>query len=315
MAASHRVRVAQAAVAAVALAAAVGGEATVAKALSEGGLQRTAAERSAVAAPSADRGSVAADRDLLRAPLAKPLPKHPAGKPAGKPAAHPAAKPAKKPAGKPSAKPHAQAAVRDVPQRAVLLGLPARLSPDGAGIDVGYPDAPVVLTLFEDFRCSTTEAFEAAQGAKLAQLAAAHQVLVRYVLESSLDQRLPGPGALLATNAARAALAHGGFPEYHALLFANQPDESVDGFTEARLLQIASSVPKLRGTAFDAEAHDLWYRSWVGQAQTAYTDAKVHHGTPSMLLNGQEVDLGAQPQLLTDPAALAALVQQAAKPH
>ncbi|MFC1434841.1 DsbA family protein [Streptacidiphilus sp. N1-3] len=279
MAASPRVRVAKAAVAAVALAVAVGGEATVAKALSEGGLQRTTADRPAdqrMLAPAA------ASRSLSRAPLVK-------------------ASPVKAPL------------VKDVPQRKVLLGLPARLSPDGAGIDVGYADAPVVLTVFEDFRCSTTAAFEARQGAKLAAMAAAHQVLVRYVLESSLDQRLPGPGALLATNAARAALAHGGFPEYHALLFANQPDEYTDGFTEARLLQLASSVPHLRGPAFDAELHDLWYRSWVGQAQTAYTDAKVHHGTPSMLLNGQEVDLGAQPKLLTDPAALGALVQQAAK--
>ncbi|MHA6759214.1 DsbA family protein [Streptacidiphilus sp. PAMC 29251] len=272
MAASPRVRVAQAAVAAVALAVAVGGEATVAKALSEGGLQRPGAVRSSVQSAEQRMAPVAASRGLPRAPL-----------------------------------------VKDVAQRKILLGLPARLSPDGAGIDVGYADAPVTLTLFEDFRCSSTAAFETAQGAKLAALAAAHQVLVRYVLESSLDQRLPGPGALLATNAARAALAHGGFPEYHALLFANQPDEYTNGFTEARLLQLASSVPKLRGKAFDAELHDLWYRSWVGQAQTAYTDAHVHHGTPSMLLNGQEVDLGAQPRLLTDPAALGALVQQAAR--
>ncbi|MFC1416886.1 DsbA family protein [Streptacidiphilus cavernicola] len=301
MAASPRVRMAKAAVAAVALAVAVGGEATVAKALSEGG------QRGSSAVPAADRRPVpvAADRDLLRAPLVTPH-----GKQHAKPGAKPAAT---KPQARPQAKPHAQAAVADVAQRAVLLGLPARLSPDGAGIDVGYADAPTVLTLFEDFRCSTTAAFESAQGAELAKLAAAHTVLLRYVLESSLDQRLPGPGALMATNAARSALAHGGFPEYHALLFANQSDESVDGFTEARLLQLASAVPKLRGAAFDAEVHDLWYRSWVNQAQQAYTDAKVHHGTPSMLLDGQEVDLGAHPELLTDPAALAALVKGA--PH
>ena len=277
MAASPRVRMAKAAVAAVALAVAVGGEATVAKALSEGGLQRSTAPSFGPAAADRSMALVAADRDLLRAPLAA----------------------------------HTALPVTDVSQRKLLLGLPATLSPDGAGIDVGYADAPTTLTLFEDFRCSTTAAFEAAQGAGLAQLAADHKVLLRYVMESSLDQRLPGPGALLATNAARSALAHGGFPEYHALLFANQPDESVDGFTEARLLQLASSVPGLRGKAFDAEVHDLWYRSWVTQAQDAYTAAKVHHGTPSMLLDGTEVDLGAHPELLTSPAALAALVQQA----
>lgn len=272
MAASPRVRAAQAAVAVLALAVAVGGEATVAKALSEGGRQRAAAlgqagAWSAAARPAPD----AVSRGVGRAPL-----------------------------------------VRDVTQRKILLGLPARLSPDGAGIDVGYADAPVTLTLFEDVRCSQTAAFEAAQGAELAALAAGHHVLVRYVLESSLDQRLPGPGALFGTNAARAALAHGGFPEYHALLFANQPDEEENGFTEARLLQLGSAVPGVRGKAFDAEVHTLWYRDFVVRAQDAYTAAQVHHGTPSMLLNGQEVDLGAQPALLSNPAALGALVRQAA---
>ena len=273
MSVSPRVRVAQAAVAAVALAVAVGAEATVAKALSEGGRQRTVAGQSVLRPAAAEHlAADAVSRGAARAPL-----------------------------------------VRDVTQRKILLGLPARLSPDGAGIDVGYADAPVTLTLFEDFRCSETARFEAAQGAGLANLAARHTVLLRYVVESSLDQRLPGPGALLATNAARAALSHGGFPEYHALLFANQPDELDNGFTEPRLLQLASSVPKLRGAAFDAEVHRLWYRDWVDQAQSAYAAAQVHHGTPSMLLNGQEVDLGAQPQLLTDPAALNAFVQQAAQ--
>jgi protein-disulfide isomerase len=280
VAASPRARAAKAAVAAVALAVAVGGESTVAKALSQGGLQRVAAWQAAVR-PAAEEHALpaAASRDLFRVPLVKfrvPL-------------------------------------VKDVTQRKTLLGLPARLSSDGAGIDVGYADAPVTLTLFEDFRCSATADFEAAQGAGLAALAAAHKVLLRYVLESSLDERLPGPGALLATNAARSALAHGGFPEYHALLFANQPDEYTDGFTEARLLQLASSVPYLRGKAFDAEVHGLRYRSWVGQAQADYDAAGVHHGTPSMLLNGREVDLGVRLEPLRDPAALAALVQQSAQ--
>jgi hypothetical protein len=124
---------------------------------------------------------------------------------------------------------------------------------------------------------------------------------------------LPGPGALLATNAARAALAHGGFPLYHALLFANQPPEYSDGFTEDRLLEIASAVPGLRGAAFDNEVRSLAYRGWVAQAQQAYTNAGVHFGTPSMLLNGSEVDLGAHPELLTQPEALQSFVRAAAE--
>jgi hypothetical protein len=266
VAASTRARVARAAVAAVALAVAVGGEASVGKALSEGGRQRFVA-----ATTGYDRSDpLTASRGV-----------------------------------------HRPALIVDVPQRKILSGLPARLAPDGAGVDVGYADAPVVLTLFEDFRCSSTRGFERRQGAELAGLAARHQVLLRYVMESSLDQRLPGPGALLATNAARAALSRGAFPLFHALLFANQPDEYVDGFTVPRLLAIAGSVPHLRGRAFDTEVRTVWYRDWVNAAQAEYNDAHVHHGTPSMLLDGVEVDLGAQPALLSDPKALGAFVAQA----
>ncbi|QMU75946.1 thioredoxin domain-containing protein [Streptacidiphilus sp. PB12-B1b] len=269
MVAVHRAQVVRVAVAVVALAAAVGGESSVGRALAEGGVQR-AAFTAPASGPLAAPGP-AADVDAWESPVA------------------------------------------DVPQRAALLGLPAVLSADGSAVEVGYRDAPAVLTLFEDFRCSTTQGFESAQGRTLADLAAAHRVLIRYVLESSLDERLPGPGAQLATNAARAALAHGRFPLYHALLFANQPPEDVDGFTEGRLLELASAVPGLRSAAFDSEVHRLWYRQWVVRAQQAYDRAGVHFGTPSMLLDGREVDLGARPQLLTDPAALQSLVRSAAE--
>ena len=279
MVALHRAQVVRIAVAVAALAAAVGGEARVGRALAEGGVQRAAFSAAARPAAHAVVARTAA---------------HTVARVTGKTGAY-------------------RSELADVPQRQLLLGLPAALGADGTAIEVGYQDAPVTLTVFEDFRCSTTRGFEEAQGPTLAALAADHRVLVRYVLESSLDQRLPGPGALLATNAARAALAHGGFPLYHALLFANQPAEDTDGFTEQRLLDIASAVPGLRGEMFDTEVHSLFYRQWVDRSQQAYNDAGVHFGTPSMLLNGTEVDLGAHPELLSQPSALQSFVRGAAE--
>ncbi|MEY9874899.1 protein-disulfide isomerase [Streptacidiphilus sp. MAP12-33] len=199
-----------------------------------------------------------------------------------------------------------------VPDRSVALALPARLDPDGVTIDVGYPDAPVQLTLFEDYRCSSTAAFEKIQGPMLRSLIARHRVLVHYVIESSLDERLPGPGAVAAADAARAALAHGRFALLHALLLANQGPEEADGFTTGRLLALAATVPGLRSVAFDAEVRTLYWKPWIDAAQHLYDTAGVHHGTPSMLLFGQEVDLWAHPELLDDPAALQRFVENAA---
>ncbi|RAG84488.1 hypothetical protein DN069_16710 [Streptacidiphilus pinicola] len=223
------------------------------------------------------------------------------------------AKPQPRPAqSKPQTKPQAGPVFADVPDRAVALGLPARLDADGVSIDVGYADAPVQLTLFEDYRCSETANFEARQGSMLRSLIARHRVLVHYVMESSLDERLPGPGAVSAADAARAALAHGEFPLFHALLLANQGPEEVDGFTTDRLLALAARVPGLRSAAFDSEVRTLYWRPWVDAAQHLYDTAGVHHGTPSMLLNGGEVDLWAHPELLDDPSALQRFVENAA---
>ncbi|MEY9843430.1 protein-disulfide isomerase [Streptacidiphilus sp. BW17] len=230
----------------------------------------------------------------------------------GRPSAKPKPQPVARPVAKPVAKPQPGQAVRDIADRTVALGLPARLDDDGTSIDVGYADAPVQLTLFEDYRCDNTGPFENLQGPTLRMLMAHHQLLVHYVIESSLDERLPGPGAVLAADAARAALAHGGFPLFHALLYVNQPAEEVDGFTPVRLLDIASQVPGLRSAAFDAEVRTLYWKPWVDAAQHLYDTSGVHHGTPSMLLDGTEVDLWAHPELLNDPGALQRFVENAA---
>ena len=301
MAVSHRAQVARIAVAVAALAVAVGGESSVGQALNRSGIERAAASAPATI-PLADT----AERFAPERPAA-PHP-HPHPHPAPRPV-----RPAPRPVRPAQSSDLAGAdTVEGVAQQAVLLGLPAALSADGAAIEVGYRDSPSTLTLFEDFRCSTTRDFERAQGVTLARMAAAHEVLIRYVLESSLDERLPGPGAVLATNAARAALDHGGFPLYHALLFANQPAEGVDGFTADRLLDIASAVPGLRGPDFDREVREVAHRDFVDRAQQAYTAAQVHFGTPSMALDGQEVDLGVHHDLLSDPAALESFVRSSA---
>ncbi|MEZ0067620.1 hypothetical protein ABIA32_003635 [Streptacidiphilus sp. MAP12-20] len=276
----HRARVVRAAVAAVALTAAMATESTL---------------NQAIAAADAQRAHHHHSGHHATAHHPRPKPSQSNPKPA----------PAKP-------KPLPGPVFYDVPDRAAALALPARLDDDGVAIDVGYADAPVQLALFEDYRCSETARFEARQGPTLRALIARHAVLVHYLIESSLDERLPGPGALFATNAARAALAHGGFPLLHALLLANQGPEEVDGFTPQRLLGLASRVPGLRSPAFDAEVRTLYWRPWVDAAQHLYDTAGVHHGTPSMLLNGSEVDLGTRPELLESPSALQSFVQNAA---
>ncbi|WP_052441135.1 DsbA family protein [Streptacidiphilus anmyonensis] len=290
-------RAARAALAAVALSVAVAAESTVNQALGEARAHHRAHRHHHPAVPSS-------------APQAKPTPAAASGAAKPEPGSGSGAGPG--PGSAPASATSPEPAFVDLPDRSVALALPAFLDPDGVTVDVGYPDAPVQLTLFEDYRCSDTAAFEARQGPTLRELIARHRVLVHYVIESSLDERLSGSGAVAAADAARAALAHGGFPLFHALLLANQGEEEVDGFTTDRLLTLAAQVPGLRSAAFDSEVRTLYWKPWVDAAQHLYDTAGVHHGTPSMLLNGGEVDLWVHPELLDDPSALQRYVENAA---
>lgn len=67
-----------------------------------------------------------------------------------------------------------------------------------------------------------------------------------YTMASFLDDRLGGGGSKKAVNALRAALGEGKFVEYHEVLYANQPEESVDGYTTTALLDLAGEVEGLR---------------------------------------------------------------------
>jgi protein-disulfide isomerase len=207
--------------------------------------------------------------------------------------------------------------VRPVPGASTLLALPARLDRDGVGISVGSAHAPVVLALYEDYRCPTCRRFELAQGRMLGRLASDGTVRIRYIIESSLDVRLPGRGAHRAANAARAALEYGGFPLYHALLLRNQPSERVNAFSVNRLLAIASHVRGLRGPGFDRAVRNQRYSDWVNASQRAYEryGRRFMYGTPGLVVNGRPIDLGAHPELMTDPDALRALLKRAAHHH
>lgn len=173
--------------------------------------------------------------------------------------------------------------------------LPERLSADGTTIEVGNPDAAVKVHLYEDPRCPYCDEFETeGSGTKLQEETVRGDVVTRYTLASFLDDRLGGNGSKKAVNALRAALEEGKFIEYHNLLYANQPAEEDDGFTDAFLLKLAGKVTGLRGSEFDAAVKGMKYRSFVTASEKAYeraggTDEPEGPGTPTAVINGKRI--------------------------
>lgn len=110
--------------------------------------------------------------------------------------------------------------------------LPEKLGKDGTTILVGDPDAKMTVHLYEDPRCPVCEEFETTGGSpKLREAMLDRRAITEYTLASFLDDRVGGSGSKKAVNALRAALEEGKFVEYHEVLYANQPEESVDGYT------------------------------------------------------------------------------------
>ncbi|MFG2481023.1 DsbA family protein [Streptomyces fagopyri] len=173
--------------------------------------------------------------------------------------------------------------------------LPEKLGKDGTTIVVGDPDARVTVHLYEDPRCPVCEKFETTGGSpQLREAMLARRATTEYTLASFLDDRLGGSGSKKAVNALRAALEEDRFVEYHEVLYANQPEESVDGFSDARLLELAGQVEGLRGPAFDAAVKSMKYRSFVTTSEKAYERAGGAKdpggpGTPSAVINDKRI--------------------------
>lgn len=193
--------------------------------------------------------------------------------------------------------------------------LPERLGDDGITITVGDPEAPVKVHLYEDPRCPYCEEFETTGGGpQLREALLERSARAEYTLASFLDDRVGGTGSKKAVNALRAALAEGKFVEYHEVLYANQPEESVDGYTDAYLLRLAGEVKGLRSPTFDAAVKSMKYRAFVTASQKAYEKAggakePEGPGTPTAVINDKRIPLQYN-GLLLESDAFANLLQQ-----
>ena len=174
-----------------------------------------------------------------------------------------------------------------------LAQVPEKLAANGTTVMVGDPTAEVTVHMYEDMRCPVCEEFETIGGGhELQNAVLRREVKAEYTLASFLDDKLGGSGSKKAANALRAALDGGRFAEYHKVLYDNQPEEEVDGFTDARLLELAGQVDGLRTPAFESAVKTMKHRSFVTASEHAYdmygTPGKGP-GTPTAVINDVRV--------------------------
>lgn len=169
--------------------------------------------------------------------------------------------------------------------------------------------AKVTLTVYEDFRCPYCLRAEAAFESIYKAYAQAGKIRVQYHLVDLLDRNLGGTGSIRAGNAGACAQDAGKFEAYHDVLYANQPEETNDGFgSDAALIDLATRVPGLDTAAFRSCVAHGTHGSWVRRNYDALNALlKGSVSTPYYAINGTRFMMTGQSAAYQQEAFKAAL--------
>lgn len=193
--------------------------------------------------------------------------------------------------------------------------LPAGVLPadDERAFGVPYPgtatpDAPV-LEIWEDFQCPACGAVEMANGAGIESLADSGKIQLIWRPTAFLDRNLGNDASARATAAFGCAIDAGKGKEFHATIFANQPEQEGTGWTNEELIGFGSDVGV---TGADLETltqcvADGTYLGWSANSTEVFYTSNIP-GTPLAKLNGVEIPT----EILVDQATLEQLIDEAA---
>ena len=181
----------------------------------------------------------------------------------------------------------------------------------------GVPAAPAAsgkptLAIWEDFQCPSCGNLERTNGAAILKLATDGKVTLIWRPTTFLDPRFvtgPNPdSSQRATMAWGCAIDAGKTDAYHSTVFANQPANEGDGWTDQQLLDFGKQAG-ITGDAYTKFAdcyNNKKYDQWVSNSAQVFQDNGVP-GTPTAFLNGTEVKAAT----LTDITALEKAISDA----
>lgn len=171
---------------------------------------------------------------------------------------------------------------------------------DKYALPYGSAQAPVTVTVYEDFMCPYCGQFESASGSMLGKYVDDGDVQVRYHVLSFLDQASNGTDySTRSMNALGVVLDTAGpdvAKRFHDLLYENQPEEGTDGLSDQQLVDLAVKAGADRGQV-EGPITSLKYQQWVTNATDAASKAGVT-GTPTIAVDGEKLPSLPTPQLV-----------------
>ena len=172
------------------------------------------------------------------------------------------------------------------------------LAAGAASLQMGKPDAPVKVVVYEDFLCPFCRELEVSTRDFLKENADKGRVYVEYQPINLLQQYAYSGKAL---NAWAAVLKEGTPAEalkLHTILFDNQPyEQNADQTSDAQITDWVKQAVGDNQKVIDAmKTKDT---AFFDAAQKAMTDAKVS-STPTVFVNGKQLPVVAVTQMVKD---------------
>jgi protein-disulfide isomerase len=192
--------------------------------------------------------------------------------------------------------------------------IPAGTIPTGQDYEYGVPkneaSGKPVLEIWEDFQCPACAQFEVIFGSTVSEIAEKDLARVIWRSTSFLDANFPGQNSQRAAAAWGCAVDAGKKTEYHDLVYANQPANEGDGWTQEQLIGLGEQAG-IKGddfSTFEQCVVDKTYMQWAANGTIAMAEAGVG-GTPGLFLDGEELT----DEQRSSPDALLQAVQEAGK--
>lgn len=189
-----------------------------------------------------------------------------------------------------------------LPANAKAMGAPIWSNPK-ATLVAGAP----TVDIYQDYQCPNCGQFEKTYGPQITSLAETGKIRLDTHLLSFLDDNLRNDSSNRAANAAACADDAGVFLPYNAAVYAGQPAQEGDGYTDAQLTSFAQQAG-LTGTAlstwqkcYDGRTHN----QYVESVQTQSTKDGVN-STPTIKVAGQVLNLSTLTPESLDAAVKAA---------
>lgn len=146
------------------------------------------------------------------------------------------------------------------------------------------------VELYEDFQCPGCRNLEEQYGKLIQKEAADGNIQLTYRPMVFLDANLKNDSSVRAASALGCAINAGVGEKYHNIVYANQPTQEGQGYTDDQLKQFGADagITGQAKTDFDQCVDAGTYQGWAQLSNDAAFERGVT-GTPTIYVNGKEL--------------------------